>query len=217
MITKNFFTRTLIWVTAVTLILIGCSMSIPPTLIYNLYIPSKSETKVNNGAITPASQSLSIAIESPNYLSQPYIAYRDSQYKVESSKYARWDFAPDKLISEAFRYILSKSKAFENVRQTISNHSRYISDKDSEGFLLNIYLKRFERVDEGILSYAELDFDYDITLPKGLKPIYSATFYRKNKIADRSYLELAKGLSSAIDEGIQEVQEKLSKVVKEVN
>jgi uncharacterized lipoprotein YmbA len=189
----------------VPFILIGCSLSIPSTLIYNLYIPSKTEIKINAGNNT--NQTLSITIQSPNYLSQPYIAYRDSQYKVESSKYARWDISPDKLVSEEFRYKISKMGVFEKVTVAAFNPSKYLNN--SEGMFLNIYLKRFERIDEREISYAELDFDYEITLPDGLKPIYTASFYRKIKIADKSYIELAKGLSSGIDEGIGEVMGKL--------
>lgn len=210
------------WILA-ALIAAGCSMSIPSTVIYDVYTPPNHK-ELSDSAVPNISQSrpgIIIMVQSSNYLSQPFIAYRSSQYMVETSKYSKWDVSPDKLLSEEFRYRLSKLRLFEKVR--VAGHS--IIGGNVSYYTLNIYLKRFERIDENPQgkdeaekqAYAELDFDYEIIAPDASgtgRPIYSATFYRKNKLAKMNYLELARGLSLALDEGINEVSESLIRLVK---
>jgi len=206
MIKRFFLFIKVFYAVTILLLIAGCSMTIPSTVIYNLYLPNihaQDTAKQESGAPQLAYE-LTIIVQSPNYLSQPYIAYRDSQYKVESSKYAKWDESPDKLVGEEFRYKISKMNVFERVNVTSGNMAK--------SYVLNIYLKRFERVDEGEAAFSECSYDFEISSPDSVRPLYTGSFYKKNKLADKSYLELAKGLSSALDEGIKEVQSHVIKI-----
>src|SRR5208282_4591229 len=75
---------------------VSCSM--PETKIYSLYLPQDQNAK-NAKSVS----SLTIRMDSPRYLAQPYIAHRNSPYRLSISKYSKWEAAPGDLVEEAFR------------------------------------------------------------------------------------------------------------------
>lgn len=140
--------------------------------------------------------SLVIIVSSPRYLAQPYMAYRNSPYQLEISRYSRWDASPSEILREVFKDALSSSRIFKEVR---------VSNSVPEGFYaLRINLNRFERADEGNDSFCDLLFDVILISPDG-KGIYQKTISKKTGLNERNSLGLAKGLSSALSEGVGEV------------
>lgn len=168
----------------------ACTM--PETNIYSLYLPVE---KVTTNAKSDAS--VVIRIHSPRYLAQSYIAYRYSPYQLEISRYSKWESPPGDMVKEAFKDSLSVTGLFKEVRvlNTISG----------EFYLLEINLKRFEGSDTGNDSFGELVFDVNLFSPDG-RELYIGTISKKVKLDERGFLSLAKGLSSALSEGIEEVR-----------
>ncbi|MCL5023508.1 MAG: ABC-type transport auxiliary lipoprotein family protein [Nitrospirae bacterium] len=178
--------------------LASCAM--PETRIYSLSVPD------GNGAANPKSDAeLTIFVNAPRYLMQPYIAFRNSPYQLTISRYAKWDAAPEQILKETFRDSFSSSGAFRDVR---------VSHLVPGGsYSLRIDLKRFERLDNGDLSYGELAFDVDLISPDG-KSVYEKAFSKKVKLEDRTFLSLAKGLSDALAEGVREVGDGVGRSVR---
>lgn len=168
----------------------ACTM--PETNIYSLYLPVE---KVTTNAKSDAS--IVIRMHSPRYLTQSYIAYRYSPYQLEISRYSKWESPPSDMVKEAFKDSLSTTGLFKEVRvlNTISG----------EFYSLEINLKRFEGYDAGNDSFGELLFDVNLFSPDG-RELYIGTISKKVKLDDRGFLSLAKGLSSALTEGIGEVR-----------
>ncbi|OGW40975.1 MAG: hypothetical protein A2Y97_03305 [Nitrospirae bacterium RBG_13_39_12] len=167
----------------------------PETKIYSLYLPVENYV---TGTKTDAS--IGIFASAPGYLEQRYIAYRNSPYQLEISKYSKWESSPDKMIKEAFKDSLSSSGLFKDVR--------VINITLSEFYLLEIKLKRFERLDEGNDSFGDLAFDVELFSPDGSQQ-YHDSISKKVKLDDRSFMSLAKGLSNALNESIKEVTNSL--------
>jgi len=185
----------------------------PETKIYSLNMSdtssssySKSEKeRLSDVTNVKADSSIVIRVFSPRYLSQAYIAYRGSPYQLEVSRYSKWESPPNLMVKEAFKDSLSSTGLFKEVRAT---------NAVSEGFyLLDINLKRFERSDNGNDSFADLVFDVNLVSPGGSE-ISRFTVSKKVKLTDRSFLSLARGLSSALSEGIGEVRKVVSDSVK---
>lgn len=181
----------------------ACTM--PETKIYSLNMPdtssssySKSEKeRLSDVTNVKADSSIMIRVSSPRYLSQAYMAYRSSPYQLEVSRYSKWESPPNLLVKEAFKDSLSSTGLFREVRA---------ANAVSEGFyLLDINLKRFERSDDGNDSFADLVFDVNLVSPDGME-LYRSTVSKKVKLDERSFLSLARGLSSALSEGIGEVR-----------
>lgn len=186
------------------LIVFLASCAMPETKIYslNMLTPPPSG-KVGMGGFSDAT--VAVLISSPRYLTQPYVAYRTSPYQLAISRYAKWDSPPDELVRDAFRDALA-STLFKDVRT-----SNFVP---SGSYSLKISLKRFERSDEGDLSFAEVAFDVSLLSPEG-KNLYQNSIAKKIKLEDRSFLSLAKGLSSALVEGTEEARSNIAKALKQ--
>ena len=166
------------------LLMIACS--IPETRIYSLQMPAD-----NNKAQVRKQAMITLKVQSPRYLAQPYIAHRLSPYQLEISRYAKWDSAPVEMVREIFRDSLAV--VYQDVRA---------SNLVTEGsFVLNIHLKRFERVDD---SYAELAFDAVLYSPEG-RELYHIEEQKKVQIDTKDPAGVAKGLSNALSESVQKV------------
>ena len=170
------------------LIMAACSM--PETRIYSLYMPEdNTKAQVRKQAM------ITLRVQSPRYLAQPYIAHRISPYQLDISRYAKWDSAPLEMVRQIFKDSLSM--VYQDVRATT------FSPEGS--FVLNIHLKRFERVDD---SYAELAFDAELYSPEG-KELYHIQKQKKVQLDTNDPAGVAKGLSSALNESVKEVLEGL--------
>jgi ABC-type uncharacterized transport system auxiliary subunit len=171
----------------------------PETKIYNLDIRVEEKT-----VHSTAEDSLVIRIDVPRYLAQPYIAYRSSPYQMEISRYSKWDSSPKVMVSEGVRDSLFSTGLFKEVK---------ILNIVPKGFyLLDMHLKRFERLDEGNKSFGELDLDVGFYTPES-KEIYRGRISRKVHLEDKSFLSLAKGLSEALNEAIEELEDNITKVL----
>jgi ABC-type uncharacterized transport system auxiliary subunit len=168
----------------------------PDTKIYslNLNAPEISPT-VKDGF---SDKSLVILVNAPRYLSQPYIAYRNSPYELELSRYSKWEASPQEMFRGALKNYLSAAGVFKEVR---------VSNVVPEGFYyIETDIKKFERYDEGNDSYGELMFDCALYSSDEVR-ISGSAISKKIKLEDRTYLNLAKGLSKALDQAIKEAIE----------
>jgi ABC-type uncharacterized transport system auxiliary subunit len=178
----------------------ACTM--PETKIYSIYLntspapaATKEETKGVIGKLSDAS--LVVVINSPRYLSQPYIAYRNSPYQLEISRYSKWESSPNDIVKKALKDSLSAEGIFKEVRD---------SAMVPEGFYsLEIDLKKFERYDEGNSSSGELVLDAKLFSPDN-KELKRIAISKRVKLQDRSFLSLAKGLSQAVNDAVQEIR-----------
>jgi len=171
-------------------LLFACSM--PETKIYSIYVPIESKTV--NGK---NDDSVTIVVHAPRYLTQPFIAYRESPYQLKISKYSKWDASPSEIVRGGFKDSLSSTDIFQEVR---------VSSAIPRGFYsLKVNLKRFERYDEGKDSFGELVMDVDLLSPDA-RELYRGSISKRVRLDDQGFLSLAKGLSSALAEGISEVR-----------
>lgn len=168
----------------------ACSM--PETRIYNLSLPDE---KVKSS--TAATASVNITVHSPRYLSQSYIARRTSPYQIEISKYAKWDAPPADLVRDTFKDSLSSTGMFKEIKKSGYTENGFHS--------LEVNLRKFEKSDIGDASFGELVFEVSFRSPDGIE-LYSKVFSRTLKLDDKSFLGLARGLSSALADGITEVK-----------
>ena len=174
-------------------LLFACSM--PETKIYSIYVPIESKTV--NGK---TDNSVTIVVHAPRYLTQPYIAYRESPYQLKISKYSKWDASPNEIVRGGFKDSLSSTEIFQEVR---------LSSAVPRGFYsLRVNLKRFERYDEGKGSFGELVMDVDLLSPDA-RELYRGSISKRVRLDDQSFLSLARGLSSALAEGISEVRDNI--------
>lgn len=170
--------------------------SVPETRIYNMSLPAEK-----GRADARADASITIILHAPRYLSQPYIAHRDSPYRLEISRYSKWDAAPNDMLRDIFRDSILSTGLFKEVR---------VSTAALQGFYtMKLNIRRFERSDEDDASFGELIFDYSLVSPENIE-IYRGTVSKRVKLQDKSFLSLAMGLSSALREGIDEVKKAIS-------
>ena len=175
----------------------ACSM--PETKIYNLDIPAEK------GPIqAKTDDSLVIRADSPRYLAQPYIAYRSSPYQMEIARYSKWDCSPRVMISKRLKDALFSTGLFKEVR--------ILNIVPKQYYLLDINLKRFERLDEGSQSYGEVVLEFAYFSPAG-KELFRSTISKKVRLDDKSFLSLARGLSVALSETIEEVKQDIIKTL----
>lgn len=179
------------------LLFAACTM--PETRIYSLYLPVEKKTS------SVRDISVNIIIRSPRYLSQSYIAHRISPYQLEISRYSKWDSTPVEMVKEAFKDALSSTFKEVRVTSSISNGS----------YLLDINLRRFEKVNDGSSPSGELVFDVNLFAPDG-KELYRNTISKKVRLDDPDNLSLAKGLSFALAEGIEEIKTAIAVLIKPV-
>ena len=164
----------------------------PDTKIYSLNLSAPEiSSPVKDGF---SDKSLVILVNAPRYLTQPYIAYRNSPYELEISRYSKWEASPQEMFRGALKNYLSSAGVFKEVR---------VSNVVPEGFYsFEIDIKKFERYDEGNDSYGELMFDCALFSSDEVR-ISGSTISKKIKLEDRTYLNLAKGLSKALDQAVE--------------
>jgi uncharacterized lipoprotein YmbA len=158
--------------------------------IYNLSLPEVKEMP-HAGAVA----SVNLLLHSPRYLDQPYIAYRTSSYELEISNASRWDSSPADIVKGALKNSLSSSGFFSEVRTSTFTPQGF--------YLCEVNLRRFERLDKGDDSFGELDFEVTFLSPQGTI-LYSNSLSKEVKLYDRSFLSLAKFLSEALPQGLDE-------------
>jgi uncharacterized lipoprotein YmbA len=175
----------------------ACTM--PETEIYSLNLPIEGG-KLN----TKADASIVIYAHSPRYLTQPYIAYRNSPYQLEISRDSKWELPPVEMVKEAFKDSLYSTGLFKEVR--------VLNITPSGFYVLDIKLKKFERMDEGNDSFGEFVCEVSLFSPNG-NELYHTNVSKRVKLYDRSFLSLAKGLSSAFNDGIREIKNNVIKFI----
>jgi len=181
---------------SVLISLTACSM--PETKIYSLALP---DAVMTDSTTQDRQASLAIIMDAPRHLSQSYIVYRNSPYQLRISRYAKWESPPDEMVKKAIQHSLSDTGKFHDVST---------SSLISEGsYVLEINLKRFERTGEGNDIFGELAFDMKLVSSDN-RELSHAEITKKVKLEDREFLSLAKGLSAALAEAVQEVTAKVS-------
>ncbi|KJU84531.1 protein containing DUF330 [Candidatus Magnetobacterium bavaricum] len=176
----------------------------PETKIYSLYVPIDAAvfdaTAPNTGKVGEPKRKtalpLAIIMDSPRYLTQPYIAYRSSPYELTIARYVKWDSAPVKIIGGELKNALGKKTPFSDVR--------VMSITPPNSHILRVNLRKFERYDDTVASYAELSLDVDLISPQG-ENIYRMTFNKRVKLTDSSFKSLAEGISLAVHEAIEQL------------
>ncbi|MBF0608425.1 MAG: membrane integrity-associated transporter subunit PqiC [Magnetococcales bacterium] len=192
-------------VTFIVLLLCLESCNMPETKIYSLYVPSDTATTDTGKGDEPKrkpAMPLAIIVDSPRYLTQPYIAYRNSPYELTIARYTKWDSAPVKLIGGELKTALSKKTVFSDVRVT------NITPVNSH--ILKVNLRKFERYDAPLTSYAELSLDAELINPQG-ENLYRMTFNKRIKLNDGSFKSLAEGISMAVYEAIEQLCKDIGK------
>ncbi|MEW6054681.1 MAG: ABC-type transport auxiliary lipoprotein family protein [Nitrospirota bacterium] len=184
----------------------ACTM--PVTKIYSIYVDtSAKKERVKERGFTsnpPAERSVAILVDVPRYLSQPYIAYRTSPYQLEISRYSKWEAPPGDMVRELFREKLFLSGYFHEVRA---------SSVVPEGFYaLEIKMKKFERFDDADGSFGDLLLEIKMTSPDN-REIYYGTMAGHVRLADKSFLSLAMGLSKALSDSIDGVIDDIAGVL----
>lgn len=185
-------------------LLSSCAMQ--ETRVYSLYMPPSPSRDGGKGLSVDTNAkpdaTIAVIVGAPRYLLQPYIAFRSSPYQLSISKYSKWDSSPDEIIQSAIRGSLSSTNLFREVRAS------HIVPNGS--YSLKVDLMRFERSDEGDISFAEVAFDVSLVSPEG-KNLYRGSITKRVKLDDRSFLSLAKGLSSGLGESVAEVKSDIEK------
>jgi len=187
--------------------LASCAMS--ETRIYSLYMPDPAASSLSTGSTEGDSggtngkenAAVAVLVSCPKYLSQPYIALRSSPYQLTVSRYSKWDSSPDEIVQSALKQSLSHG-LFKEVRTSHTVPTGFYS--------LKIDLRKFERSDEGALAFGEVAFEVNLISPDG-KNLYDKHIVKKTQLADRSFVSLAKGLSSILGEGVDEVRGDIEK------
>ena len=186
------------WLTLLLLLLFVGACAMPETRVCNLSLSVEWQKTIP----PEGDASIVIVINSPRYLTQPYIVYRKSPYQLEISRYSKWEASPNEMLRRVFKDALSSAQRFKEVR---------VMNIVPDGFYsLKINLKRFERSDMGNDSFGEFVFDVQFISPEG-KELYQNSISKRTKLEDRTFLSLAKGLSGAVAEGVDEVRDNIDR------
>ena len=186
------------WLTLLLLLLFVGACAMPETRVYNLSLSAEWQKTIP----PEGDASIVIMINSPRYLTQPYIVYRKSPYQLEISRYSKWEASPNEMLRRVFKDALSSAQRFKEVR---------VMNIVPDGFYsLKINLKSFERSDMGNDSFGEFVFDVQFISPEG-KELYQNSISKRTKLEDRTFLSLAKGLSGAVAEGVDEVRDNIDR------
>jgi ABC-type uncharacterized transport system auxiliary subunit len=185
------------------LIVWACTM--PETKIYSIHLsfspPSQQKEPAEEHRHTPdAKKSLVILVDSPKHLSQAYIVYRSSPYQLEISKYSKWVSTPSETLRDALKEYISSTGMLKEVRGSAIVREEFYS--------LEIHLKKFEQFQEEQNSFGDILFDVKLISPQGVE-ISHGTFSKHVKLDDRTFLSLAKGISSALSETVKEVSDRI--------
>ena len=186
------------WLTLLLLLLFVGACAMPETRVYNLSLSVEWQKTIP----PEGDASIVIMINSPRYLTQPYIVYRKSPYQLEISRYSKWEASPNEMLRRVFKDALSSAQRFKEVRAMNIVPDGFYS--------LKINLKSFERSDMGNDSFGEFVFDVQFISPEG-KELYQNSISKRTKLEDRTFLSLAKGLSGAVAEGVDEVRDNIDR------
>ena len=186
------------WLTLLLLLLFVGACAMPETRVYNLSLSVEWQKTIP----PEGDASIVIVINSPRYLTQPYIVYRKSPYQLEISRYSKWEASPNEMLRRVFKDALSSAQRFKEVRAMNIVPDGFYS--------LKINLKSFERSDMGNDSFGEFVFDVQFISPEG-KELYQNSISKRTKLEDRTFLSLAKGLSGAVAEGVDEVRDNIDR------
>ncbi|MBF0506575.1 MAG: membrane integrity-associated transporter subunit PqiC [Nitrospirae bacterium] len=184
------------------IIILACvfaSCSLPETKIYSLYLPRDKDAKN-----TKAVSSLTIRLDSPRYLAQPYIARRNSPYELSISKYSKWDAAPHDLVKEAFRETIAAMGLLREIRSS--------NAESVDFYVLVIHLTKFEMLETTEGAFGEMEFDAVLFSPEN-KELFHLHVSKEKKLNDKTFASLAKALSNGLAEGINEVKSGISDVL----
>ncbi|KJR41702.1 secreted protein containing DUF330 [Candidatus Magnetoovum chiemensis] len=175
---------------------LGCATS-KERSIYSLLIEYPNAKRAESAEIG-GSPDISLVIQSdcPQYLKQPYIAYRTSPYELSLSIYSQWEAAPMNIVElELTNYLLS-SGAINNVKK--------LSYTPKGFYTLKLILKRFEMLtDENDKSHALLSLSLSY-LNAQSAVIYQKSYEQKVQLKDNAFKSLAVGLSAALSEVIKD-------------
>lgn len=166
----------------------ACTM--PETKIYSLSLPVERKLSDNK-----SDSSVNIRVRSPRYLAQQYIAYRTSPYQIDISKYSKWEASPVEMVRDAFRDSFYSRGLSKEVRTSNFVPAGYYS--------VDIQLRRFERTDSSNDLFGEMDFEVAVSSSDG-KEIHHKTVSRKIRLENNDNLNLAKSLSLALSDGVEE-------------
>jgi hypothetical protein len=124
---------------------------------------------------------------------------------LEISKYSKWEASPQDMFRVSAKNYLSSAGIFKEVRA---------SNVVPEGFYsLEVDLKRFERDVRGTDSYGKLTFDYNLYSPDGVM-LYRGSIFKEVKLESKAFLDLAKGLSSMLEQAVKEVAEAIKQNIR---
>lgn len=179
----------------VSVIFLFTACTMPETKIYSIPLPVERKLPDNK-----PDHSVNIRVHSARYLAQQYIAFRTSPYQIDISKYSKWEAPPVELVRDAFRDSFYASGISKDVKTSNFVPSGYYS--------VDIQLRRFERTgpdtDTVGDQFGEIGFDVAASAPDG-KEIYRKTVLKKVRLEGKDNPGLAKALSSALSEGVEEV------------
>jgi uncharacterized lipoprotein YmbA len=177
------------------------SCTMPETRIYSIL--SHIE---RTGGGAAADMSIVIHVDSEDYLKQPYIVLRKSPYQLTISRYAKWDTSPRNIMRREFVDALSSTALFNETR------TAYVTPRGF--YALKIYLRRFERLEEGDTFLGLLDMDITFLSPDG-KVLFSDMISQQEQLEGKELTSLAAGLSNLLQKNIEEIKENIIRVVEE--
>jgi len=179
----------------------ACAM--PETKIYSIQLSALPPASPGNEGTTGdvqvragSNKSIVVLVDSPRHLAQSYIVRRSSPYDLGISRYSKWVSAPSQMVREALKEYLSSTGIFREVRGSSAVREEFYS--------LEISLKKFEQSEEGKDAFGDILFDVKLISPEGGE-IYRRTVSRHVVLEDSTFLSLAKGLSAALSDSVQEI------------
>jgi uncharacterized lipoprotein YmbA len=171
------------------ILLWGCGM--PATKMYTLQLPDTAELSDEANDAT-----LALIVHAPKYLSQPYIAYRNSPYELRIAKYSKWESPPNRMIGDIFRERILSSGIFHEVK--ILRTSR------PGVYRLDLNIRKFERLDEGRKSFGLFVIHANLTDAEG-NLLFRKKISKKEELTDSRFETLAKEMSILVRQAYEEI------------
>ncbi|MFQ3574152.1 MAG: ABC-type transport auxiliary lipoprotein family protein [Thermodesulfovibrionales bacterium] len=172
------------------------------TRIYSINVsqyPQESKAvKIDEGVF--------LQVKSNRHFKQTYIIYRSSIYEMMQSTYARWDNTPDDILREQITEALTRKGFFKDVKTLRSTVTGGF-------FRLDVDIRDFSRFDDSNTSYAVLGIKTTLKDPKG-KTIYAKEEEFKQRLDDRTYLSLAKGMSIVMTSVLLKMTDEIEEALK---
>jgi len=174
----------------ITVIFLFAACTMPETKIYSLSLPAERKLSDNK-----SDYSVNIRVHSPRYLAQQYLAFRTSPYQIDISRYSKWESSPVEMVRDAFRDSFYSRGISKDVKTSNLVPAGYYS--------VDIQLRRFERTGPDHDLFGEIGFEIVVSSPEG-KEIYRKTVSKKIRLDNKDNLDLAKALSAALSEAVEE-------------